>query len=122
MQSDRAARSLLMSSPERGYRPNITRSSSVSSNGSDLANVLESSKRKPVILGICAMDMKARSKPMREIITRIVDRARGAIEAKIFGDKVILDEGPSINSTGHRFTEAHHTAQQTLRTGHAATF
>jgi inositol hexakisphosphate/diphosphoinositol-pentakisphosphate kinase len=92
MQSDRAARSLLMSSPERGYRPNITRSSSVSSNGSDLANVLESSKRKPVILGICAMDMKARSKPMREIITRIVDRARGAIEAKIFGDKVILDE------------------------------
>lgn len=36
--------------------------------------------------------MKARSKAMREILTRIVDRARGAIEVKVFGDKVILDE------------------------------
>ncbi len=39
------------------------------------------------------MDMKARSKAMREILTRLVDRARGAIEVKVFGDKVILDEG-----------------------------
>ena len=39
------------------------------------------------------MDVKARSKAMREILTRLVDRARGAIEVKVFGDKVILDEG-----------------------------
>ena len=39
------------------------------------------------------MDIKARSKPMREILTRLVERARGAIEVKIFGDKVIFDEG-----------------------------
>jgi hypothetical protein len=39
------------------------------------------------------MDIKARSKAMREIITRLVERARGAIEVKVFGDKVILDEG-----------------------------
>lgn len=38
------------------------------------------------------MDMKARSKAMREILTRLVDRARGAIEVKVFGDKTILDE------------------------------
>ncbi|KAH9965911.1 hypothetical protein BC827DRAFT_1180973 [Russula dissimulans] len=44
------------------------------------------------ILGICAMDVKARSKAMREILTRLVDGARGTVEVKVFGDKVILDE------------------------------
>ncbi|OAX41360.1 hypothetical protein K503DRAFT_685649 [Rhizopogon vinicolor AM-OR11-026] len=38
------------------------------------------------------MDIKARSKAMREIVTRVVERAQGAIEVKVFGDKVILDE------------------------------
>jgi len=42
------------------------------------------------------MDVKARSKPMREILTRLVDRMKGAVEIKIFGDKVILDEGESF--------------------------
>ncbi|EJD01000.1 uncharacterized protein FOMMEDRAFT_125573 [Fomitiporia mediterranea MF3/22] len=46
----------------------------------------------PIILGVCAMDVKARSKAMREILTRIVERSRGVVEVKIFGDKVILDE------------------------------
>jgi len=30
---------------------------------------------------------------MREILMRLVDRMKGAVEIKIFGDKVILDEG-----------------------------
>ncbi|KAH9965885.1 histidine phosphatase superfamily-domain-containing protein [Russula dissimulans] len=38
------------------------------------------------------MDVKARSKAMREILTRLVDGARGTVEVKVFGDKVILDE------------------------------
>ncbi|EPQ59220.1 hypothetical protein GLOTRDRAFT_136149 [Gloeophyllum trabeum ATCC 11539] len=38
------------------------------------------------------MDIKARSKAMREILTRLVERSRGAIEVVVFGDKVILDE------------------------------
>ena len=44
------------------------------------------------------MDVKARSKPMREILTRVVDRMGGAVELKIFGDKVILDEGQWLSA------------------------
>ncbi|KAH9938284.1 histidine phosphatase superfamily-domain-containing protein [Fomitopsis serialis] len=71
----------------------LTRSSTPSPNGShsDISAVTEHGKP-PIILGICAMDIKARSKAMREIITRLVERARGNIEVKVFGDKVILDE------------------------------
>lgn len=42
------------------------------------------------------MDIKARSKAMREIVTRLVERARGGVEVKVFGDKVILDDGSFI--------------------------
>lgn len=85
-------------SPERSPRSHsviaTTRSSSPSPNGShsDLSAVTDAA-RPPIILGICAMDIKARSKAMREILTRLVERSRGLIEAKVFGDKVILDEG-----------------------------
>ncbi|RDB22741.1 Inositol hexakisphosphate and diphosphoinositol-pentakisphosphate kinase [Hypsizygus marmoreus] len=96
--------SAYFNSPEKpGQRSSsiLTRSSSPSSTGSysDLASTLDLSTHKngstpqnTVILGVCAMDVKARSKAMREILTRLVERARGAIEVKVFGDKVILDE------------------------------
>ncbi|KXN90246.1 Inositol hexakisphosphate and diphosphoinositol-pentakisphosphate kinase [Leucoagaricus sp. SymC.cos] len=83
----------------------ITRSSSPSSTSSysDLTSAIDPYKDnrhglsyavapKKVILGVCAMDIKARSKAMREILTRLVERGRSAIEVRIFGDKVILDE------------------------------
>src|SRR5271154_1647364 len=74
----------------------LTRSSSPSSIGSHSdATTLDS--KPPVILGICAMDVKARSKPMREILTRLVQISRGAIEVKVFGDKVIFDEGTTLS-------------------------
>lgn len=115
--------SAYLSSPEKHSPRSssiLTRSSSPSSSGSfsDLATTLDfkdsknpyahlpASSRsfkhglfdgknvsKPVVLGVCAMDIKARSKAMREILTRLVERTRGAIEVKVFGDKVILDEG-----------------------------
>ncbi|KAH8105974.1 histidine phosphatase superfamily-domain-containing protein [Cristinia sonorae] len=87
-------------SPEREFtrepRSNslaTTRSGSPSPNGShsDLSAITDA-PRTPIILGICAMDVKARSKAMREILTRLVERARGTIEVKVFGDKVILDD------------------------------
>ena len=48
---------------------------------------------KAVVVGVCAMDVKARSKAMREILTRLVERGGNMVDVKIFGDKVILDEG-----------------------------
>ncbi|KAF9009088.1 histidine phosphatase superfamily-domain-containing protein [Cyathus striatus] len=102
---DRQSRLAFLNSPEKPSQRSssiITRSSSPSSTGShsDLALALDSAhsrhvypyNKKSVVLGVCAMDIKARSKAMREILTRLVERARGAIEVKVFGDKVILDE------------------------------
>ncbi|KDN43793.1 hypothetical protein K437DRAFT_274814 [Tilletiaria anomala UBC 951] len=49
----------------------------------------------PIILGVAAMDRKARSKPMQNILNRMLANKDLDIQIIIFGDKALVDDPPS---------------------------
>ncbi|RMZ77165.1 hypothetical protein DV737_g4499, partial [Chaetothyriales sp. CBS 132003] len=50
----------------------------------------QEAKRAIGTIGVCALDVKARSRPSRQILTRL--QGDGDFEVVVFGDKAILDE------------------------------
>jgi hypothetical protein len=53
---------------------------------------MEAQREGTITLGVCALDRKARSKPMQNILNRILANKELDVSIVNFGDKVILDE------------------------------
>ncbi|EED14191.1 actin cytoskeleton organization and biogenesis protein, putative [Talaromyces stipitatus ATCC 10500] len=89
--------SIRSDAPSEGRRlSRPTRSSSRAprrlSGSTAASSASEAEPRPPYVgrIGVCALDVKARSKPSQNILTRL--QSKGDLDVIVFGDKVILDE------------------------------
>ncbi|KAJ5118516.1 hypothetical protein N7526_010153 [Penicillium atrosanguineum] len=64
--------------------------STAASTAASSISEMETNTPRPWRIGVCALDVKARSKPSQNILTRL--QSKGDFEVIVFGDKVILDE------------------------------
>ena len=80
--------------PARGPRSNprsISSSRRLSTPSQNSVEIQDKETKKIGTIGVCALDVKARSRPSRQILTRL--QGDGEFEVVVFGDKAILDEG-----------------------------
>jgi hypothetical protein len=80
-----------------GGARSLSSSRRLSTAGSSKNESVNSDAKTPVgRIGVCALDVKARSRPSRQILTRL--QGDGEFEVIVFGDKAILDEGTFIRT------------------------
>ncbi|OAP60253.1 hypothetical protein AYL99_05255 [Fonsecaea erecta] len=77
--------------PPRISHPRSSSGRRLSTAGSSRNESINSDKTPVGRIGVCALDIKARSRPSRQILTRL--QGEGEFEVIVFGDKAILDEG-----------------------------
>lgn len=87
--------------PGRAIKPrSISSSRRLSGTASSKNDGLSLENKAPLgVIGVCALDVKARSRPSRQILTRL--QGDGDFEVIVFGDKAILDEGMWFSFLSH---------------------